>query len=570
MATGTKPTKKKASQVIDPFTHAASLVGVGSLDYDPSDIFEEEPVPLTVFVKDKKYMDLPSLSPIQQEFVEMGTTVYKPETFASLNWFIERYVVELVAQWGKGSGKDHCSRIIAARAVYLLLCLKNPQRYFGMSPDASIDIINVAYNATQANNVYFVPFRRLINHSPWFSDKFDDRVGFIAFKKNLNAISGHSDQEGLEGYNLIIAVLDEISAFKTSMELRNRRSVRQASHSAEGIYEAMKSSVQSRFPGLGKTIMLSYPRYRGDFIQLKYEEGLTDPHTYVSFARTWEANPTRSKEEFAIEYKKNPEKAAAKFECNPPRSIDTYFRQAKKIDDAFDVMAFESNEELDENGEPKIKFDPNRHPLDPDNTLIPSFVCRDKFPRYIHVDAALSNDRAGFAMVHQSGWDIRLDNETMKTIRLPVVSVDVMTYWTAPPGGEIDLSSIRKLILDLRRNGFPIVSVTYDGYQSADSIQILTNLGIESGRLSVDKDTAAYDTLKDLIYDDRLKAYYCWLVTEELKNLTIVVGQKVDHPDYGSKDVSDALAGAVQGAVQGGLVIPSQSRSMPQTISMRM
>lgn len=569
MATGQKPTAKKASQVIDPFQHAASLMGVGSMEYNPGDIFDEEPVPLSVFVKDKKYLALPALSPVQQQFVEMGTTVYKPETFVGLKWFIERYVIELVAQWGKGGGKDHSCRLISARAAYLLLCLKNPQAYFGMSPDSSIDIINVAYNATQANNVYFVPFRRLINHSPWFSDKFDDRVGFIAFAKNLNAISGHSDQEGLEGYNLIIAVLDEISAFKTSMELRNRRSVRQASHSAEGIYEAMRSSVQSRFPGLGKTIMLSYPRYRGDFIQQKYDEGVNDPHAFVSFARTWEANPTRRKEEFAIEYRKNPEKARAKYECDPPRSIDTYFRQPKKIDEAFDVERFAMVEVLDENGEPTVKFDHEKHPVDHDNTLLPWFVCKDKMPRYIHVDAALSNDRAGLAMVHLSGWDVRLDSETMKTIRLPIIAVDLMTYWTAPYGGEIDLAGIRKLILDLRRNMFPIVSVTYDGYQSADSIQILTNLGIESGRLSVDKDTAAYDTLKDLIYDDRLKAYYCWLVTEELKNLSIVVGQKVDHPDYGSKDVSDALAGAVQGAVQGGLIIPTQSRTMPQTISMR-
>lgn len=566
---GKRPSDRRIStQVIDPYLHAASLIGVGNVEVAASDIFEEEPVPLDVFIEDKKYLALPPLSAVQREFIEMGTTVYKPETFVQISWIIDRYVTELVAEWGKGSGKDHSCRVIAARAIYLLLCLKNPQQYFGMSPDSSIDIINVAYNATQANNVYFVPFRRLIKASPWFSDKFDDRVGFISFEKNLNAISGHSDQEGLEGYNLLIAVLDEISAFKTSMELRNRRSIRMASHSAEGIYDAMKSSVQSRFPGIGKTIMLSYPRYVGDFIEIKYEEGRNDPHTFVSFASTWEANPTRRREEFDIEFKKNPEKASAKYECKPPRAIDTYFRKPQFIDVAFNVEAFQMFEEVDENGEPIVQFDPAVHPIDYDNQLLSSYWCNDKFPRFIHVDAALSNDRAGFAMVHQSGWEIRLV-EDQRPVRLPIVTVDLMTYWTAPADGEIELGGIRKLILDLRDRGFNIAKVTYDGYQSADSIQILSGAGIESDRRSVDKDTSAYDTLKDLIYDERLKGYYCWLVTEELKNLSIVAGSKVDHPDYGSKDVSDALAGAVQGAVEIGLEIKSQSRATPRTVSIR-
>lgn len=572
MATGQRPTKKHV-QTLDPFSQAASMLGVGVPPPDnvySSDVFEEEPAPLDVFIQDKKFLALPPLSPVQKTLIEMGTTVYKPQTFADIKWTVDRYVTELVAQWGKGGGKDHSCRVIAARAVYLVLCLKDPQLYFGMSPDSSIDIINVAYNATQANNVYFVPFRRLINSSPWFSDKFDDRIGFISFAKNINAISGHSDQDGLEGYNLLIAVLDEISAFKTNMELRNRRSLRQASHSAEGIYDSMRSSVQSRFPNLGKVIMLSYPRYRGDFIQQKYEQGKDDPDTYVSLAATWEANPTRTKEEFAAEYRRNPEKAKAKYECQPPRAIDTYFRNPKLVDQAFNVEAFAMFEETDVNGEPVVQFDYSAHPLEiNENTLKADYWCKDRFPRYIHVDAALSNDRAGFAMVHQSGYEIRI-GEDQKPFRLPVVTVDLMTYWTAPPDGEIELGEIRKLILELRDRGFPIAKVTYDGYQSADSIQILSNAGIESDRRSVDKDTSAYDTLKDLIYDERLKAYYCWLVTEELKNLSIVNGIKVDHPDHGSKDVSDALAGAVQGAVEAGLEIVVQSRAMPRSVSVRM
>lgn len=144
----------------DPLLEAAQMLGLKVEDEpDPEDIFDEEPIPLDRFVTDRRYLGLPPLSDIQQSFVEAGTTFYKPSTHLKLGHLIESYVTELVAQWGKGSGKDHCSRVIAARGAYMVLCLKDPHTYYNMSPDSSIDIINVAYNAAQANAVYFTPFR---------------------------------------------------------------------------------------------------------------------------------------------------------------------------------------------------------------------------------------------------------------------------------------------------------------------------------------------------------------------------------------------------------------------------
>lgn len=549
----------------DPLMEAAMLLGLEIEDEpDPEDIFDEEPVPLDVFITDRMYLRSPPLSDVQKNFVEAGTTFYRPSTHIKLNHYIDSYVTELVAQWGKGGGKDHCCRAIAARAVYMILCLKDPHAYYNMAPDSSIDIINVAYNSAQANNVYFTPFRRLIGASPWFRDRFDDKQGFIAFDKNVQAISGHSDQEGLEGYNPIVTILDEIAAFKTAYELRNRRALRAASHSAEGIYDSMTSSVQSRFPGLGKVIMLSYPRYRGDFIQQKYKEGEHDPAVYVSFATTWEANPTKNKEDFASEYRRNPEQARAKYECDPPRAIDTYFKRPHKIDLAFDVDLFEADSEILEDGTPKEKFDYDRHLLTEDGKLLPSTLAPDRIPRAIHVDAAISNDRAGFAMSHVSGWIHRVIDKQVH--KFPVVKTDLMCYWTPKPNDEVNLSEIRELITELKNHGYNIQLVTYDGYQSADSIQILNSYGIEAKTRSVDRDTSAYDTLKDLIYDERLDTYYCWLVVDELKSLTTIQGgQKVDHPDHGSKDVSDALAGSVQGAIEVIADYQVQSRARPRS-----
>jgi hypothetical protein len=77
---------------------------------------------------------------------------------------------------------------------------------------------------------------------------------------------------------------------------------------------------------------------------------------------------------------------------------------------------------------------------------------------------------------------------------------------------------------------------------------------IKVDRLSVDRDTQVYDTLKELCYaDGRLDAFYCPLLVEELLGLvTIVRGSrlKVDHLEGATKDVSDAVAGAVFNSVQ--------------------
>jgi len=103
------------------------------------DIFEFEPVPLDIFIRDKAYLGLPKLSPRQFDAVEIATQMYFPNTLRELKWRRKRYVNELVLCWGKGSGKDYVSRIIHLRIVYLLLALKNPQAYY-YHPDHPVGI----------------------------------------------------------------------------------------------------------------------------------------------------------------------------------------------------------------------------------------------------------------------------------------------------------------------------------------------------------------------------------------------------------------------------------------------
>ena len=126
--------------------------------------FDEKPVDLKTFVTHPDYLDLPPLSEYQYTLIEKGSQIYKESTLIKLFGEEEgrrRYkqtCTEVIAQLGKGSGKDYTSTISVSYMVYLLLCLKDPAKYFGKPPGDSIDIINIAINAQQAQTVFFKNF----------------------------------------------------------------------------------------------------------------------------------------------------------------------------------------------------------------------------------------------------------------------------------------------------------------------------------------------------------------------------------------------------------------------------
>ena len=85
--------------------------------------------------------------------------------------------------------------------------------------------------------------------------------------------------------------------------------------------------------------------------------------------------------------------------------------------------------------------------------------------------------------------------------------------------------------------------------QSVEMIQSLKAQGINANFHSVKK--TDYDTLMTTIYDTRLRGYWIeLLVEEELLKLRLFNNNKIDHPNSGSKDLADALAGSVFNCIQ--------------------
>lgn len=517
-----------------------------------ADDLDEEPMPMQRFVTDRHYLGLEfELSEIQLEIARHITQVFKPETLLRLEGtaflegmtpeeYYKKYTVnEVICQVGKGAGKDHTARVSMAYIGYLMHCLRDPLKYYGKASGVYVDLVNLAVNAKQAQQVFFDPLKNILLRSPWANEVgFEPRVQEIFwFDRPVRMFSGHSEAEGWEGYEVMVVILDEISAFKTDVELKGDL---RNKGSASVIYEMARASITSRFPDVGKVVLLSFPRFKNDFIQQRYNSVIKDlkeqgvevteekwgnkgvereRKTWALKASTWDVNPTRHRHEFEDEFRRDPVMARARYECEPPEMEDAYFRDVESVRSAFMVK-------------------PN--PVDEEGHYAEWFKGSDEHARFIHIDLGLKRDRAALGMVHCPGLkEIKTNNGVE---RLPVIEMDFLQSWKAEPYSEIPFSEVRNVIIDLSRR-FNVASVTFDQWQSADMIQSLRSLGINADLHTVKK--TDYDTLSTSIYDKRFRGYWNeLLVEEELLKLKLINNTKVDHPSTGSKDLADAIAGS--------------------------
>jgi hypothetical protein len=543
--------------------------------------FEVEPVPLMPFLREQRFLGLPPLSDEQFAAVLHAERIYFEPTYEALGWEPVRMVNEIALAWGKGSGKDYVSRIMLSRAIYLLQCLESPQAYFGMPGSETIHVTNIATAAPQARFVFFEPWVRLLSRSPWFKDRMEPLTTSISFDKGLLAQSGHSSVESQEGQNLLMAVIDEYSGFKTAAELltKKRLADREPVQSAEGIYKTALSSIRSRFPLTGKLIAISFTRFRNDPIDLLEKRASADQERrgarsrmYGSRAATWEVNPTRSRSDFDDDFENDPLDAQCRYMCQPSASPHRYFQNLLALRRAMGIpLDVEEVWSLDPSPGVTVSYEYVAEPVDEEvepgwevsfdfSGLVPH-----KAPCAIHIDLGITQDLAGVAMSHVTGWYEKVfpvrDEVTglveERVERRPRVKTDFVMAFEQQrgdfakgiPGSDIQISWVRELIFALIRAGFSVRMVTMDGYQSTDTLQLLSRRGIKAELYSLDRNTEGYDVLKSLVYGGDIELPFHPLAFTELESLVKVSDRKIDHQAGMSKDMADAIAGSVRGAV---------------------
>lgn len=545
--------QKKIAQ--DLINQQADLLG------SEDKFWDEKPVSPKVFFE--KFLHEPAY-PEQQKFVDavLGTKAEKwDETYP-----------EAIALIGKGGGKDRTISKILTYCIYKLLCMKNPQKFLGLndnemdSPGSAIDIGNVCINARLAKDVFFKAFKAMIKATKnpvtganWFKEKGlnltrDIHTRDIEFPKHITAYSLDSEEHTGEGLNLLLVIFDEMGAFDAAK--------------AADLYLALVSTQKTRFGFKRKTLLLSYKRNDNDYMMIRYNQAEKEKQTFRVRAATWEWNPKRKKSDFADDYLRDPENAKRIYECSGSTAADGYFKYKKRIRDAMNPNRINPiiTNDIWTNNILKIKFK--------------DFFVPKKFQSYfVHVDLAKgkeSGDMAGLTLCHPvTNQDVKLSSDYLEELtkvegfqvsqfskqKQTGVVIDLMLQLRARPNEEIIFDEVRQFIQGLKKAGYSIKMVTFDGWQSVDSIQILNKAGIPAEELSVDRNTKAYDTLKELIYKGIFDTYDHSIFTRECEELIRTDNNKVDHPELsykrsleegkmeGSKDVSDSAAGAVYSCI---------------------
>lgn len=524
-----------------------------------SDIWDDYPVDLNTFLYSKEYLALDIvLSPIQFEIVTRGSQILHRETLEDLypeyEDLIKPYCRELILCVGKGSGKDMLSQLICLYIVYQLLCLKNPAGYFGKPMGDSIDIVNVAINARQANNVFFKGLRTRLKYCPWFAGKYNARNSDVVFDKGVTLHSLNSEGEGTEGLNILVAVLDEIDGFDENDPL---------SPNANKMYDTLTATVTSRFENNGKVLLLSFPRRKDGFMMKRYNKSISEKnvirrtHTFqfdpslpvgtegneftiewdedhiISYKfpgvwalrrPTWDINQTKTIDTFKTLFHEKLDDSLGRFAADPTENDEnTWFPDKAKIDATF----------RSENGLSKVTGDA-------DILIKPQ---KDKL-YFIHVDLARVQDNCAISMAHVEKF-VKPRFEAETEIQ-PYVVVDLVKYWKPDRKRPIDFADVREFIISLRRAGFNIKFVTFDRWNSDLTIEQLNSVGIKADKYSVDQHT--YAELALLMGQNMVEGPDEELLRNELKKLVVLPNGKVDHTNKSSKDLSDAVCGAVYGA----------------------
>ena len=507
--------------------------------FENPDKWEEVPIDIETFIVSPQYLDLKNYvwPNVKKQLIEFYHGNYR----------------EAVFDEAIGAGKSWKSSIIATYEVYRILCLRSPHKEFGLAPKSKIAFMNMSLTATNAKDIVFGNILARIDDSPWFRDhaprdpKIKSVIRFL--NKNVYIVPGNSKETFPAGYNIFAAIIDEAAWYQE----------KEGRSAAEDIFTSIDRRIKSRFKNFGKIVIISNPRYVDDFIEKKMKQ--EDPTVYKQRSALWDIKPgfdlseaatfeaTAQTEDgllkiriptmFFKDYHANPEMFLRDFCAIPSLALEPYIKDQKAIDDAYKID--------------RVK-----------NLWKQGYLLSDGgddygTPVYIHVDLGLNKDACGIAAVTK-----------YRNLVIAVLLAEIKG--SKKHNREVDFSEVRDLIMRMKAKGFKIRKISFDGWQSVDSIQQLrkkfgkfTNA---EGRqeeivevLSIDRSMAPYDTLKGLLMDRRLRVPAFETLTKELRRLELIKGVKVDHPKHGSKNVSDALAGACYWAAGNELPEPAMYNS---------
>jgi hypothetical protein len=484
---------------------------------------------------------------------------------------------EAVLTGAIGCAKTTMALYTQAYQLYILSCYTQPHQPFDLDPTSEIEIVFQSLNRQLAADVDYERFRAILEESPYFTKTFpfDPKIkSKLMFPKRIVVRPITGEATAAIGQNVIGGVIDEIN-FMAIIEKSKKNPDGDTYDQALDNYNTIARRRESRFMKAGGFLpgmlcVVSSARFRGQFTDQKKEEAKTNKRIFVYDKRVWEVCPPGRfagemfevfpgddlrKPYFVDEDTEVPQRDMSRLIKIPieymnsfrsdimnslrdiagmaTTAVHPFIMEPEKVADCFDKhRSIFSRDDVD--------F------LDSQVSIICEHIQWPYEPRFIHIDLALNRDSCGFAVGCVPKFTDIIRGDEVES--LPVVHIDGILEIKAPKGGEIQFADVRRVVYALERAGIPIRWVTFDRWQSRDSIQELQRHGLECGECSVDKTTQPYDVLKQTMYDARMESpRHLKCLTELVQLERDVTKNKIDHRPDGSKDCSDALAGMVFG-----------------------
>lgn len=483
---------------------------------------------------------------------------------------------EVVLTGGIGVAKTTLALYSQAYQIYTMSLLDNPHKIFDLDPSSEILTVFQSINKNLAQDVDYRRFRDMIDGSPYFEQNFPfdrSREKEMRFPRNfiVKPVAGH-DTAAI-GQNVIGGIIDEVN-FMAIVENSKQTMDGSVYDQATQNYNAIARRRESRFMQLGKLpgllCLVSSRNYPGQFTDKKEEEAKTNPRIYIYDKRIWDIRPERfCGEVFQVfvgdatrkpriltprEYIKGddrhlvmdiPVEYRGGFESDllahlrdvagvATQALHPFMLNTDAVSNCFGVVQSIASREDCDFQETRLEIYPKR-------------ILNPLQPRFIHIDLAVTKDSAGITVGHVPSFTQVSRGDYYET--MPIIHLDMILEVRPPKGGEIEFENIRRLIYTLRdRLRVPVKWISFDQYQSRDSMQIMHNRGFMVGYQSMDTDTYAYDVTKQAFYDGRVRAPEHFKALHEMVTLEFDPKKnKIDHPPHSSKDVADSIAGVIFG-----------------------
>jgi hypothetical protein len=562
------------------------------------------PVTISEFMESEDFMgELTNTWPsLNAQLKEMNPDVFVGET----------PIYECLLGGATGTGKTFLSDKSQAYQLYLLTCFDQPQALWNKSRSTRIVLMFMSVSQTVCKRVIYEPFRNDFLAMPYSKrfiryDKY--KQSSLVLSGNIEVVPALAALNSMVGQAVIGAILDEVNFMarvENSKQVSGSRGLGGTYDQAEQVYFNITRRRSSRFPSkrgvsIGNICVISSTRYKGDFLDKRIDEmeELTrakdtalSQHIATFRRKRYEVVPEEdySGKKFRIlvgsenwptriigddevagtdfpengviewvpiehkrEFIQDPENALRDIVGIATDTISAFIKQRHKIVDAIERGSRNMLQPLLDKDVWDLQTDGfpvwNRAAVralanDPRN--------KDKV-LWAHLDLSISGDTTGGAVIRFDGWMNVTDPENEEIVHVrPKFSV-IAAFGIKPSGNEeIDPAMVRDFVMQLGTTfGLALREVTYDGYQSHESVKTLHKAGMRSRVISMDRSTIPYLDLRSALYEDRIDIVppsdVLW---HELSTLEYIADKdKVDHPPKGSKDISDCVAGALQAAI---------------------